>query len=358
MRIRLTTWRLAIYIACSLLAFVLVAIPALEGELDLQFYSDSVTYENFARQMSLGLGLVTVGGNFLGPVVIFKALGYNRLLVVLFNVVCLLVAFRLFVTAFPLDRRRFFLYLAISPLLFVSLLSLNKEIVSLPALAFFAGYVERRRLLYLIPALALSFLVRWQFTLFMLVFVLLDSPLNPFRRMRLVTLVLLTLAVSVLYVRYLGTFEAIDKVASIAAKENVEGSGLYSQLIAVQNSYGYFLVFLPKTLQQMVGMLFRVPRGHEQFIFFVNVIMLLQAWVTAFLMVRAWLLRRYVLADNLFYLGCVFAVVFALSPIYAPRYFFPIYVLLAAMLARQVAVRPVRVGARTGGTGELSEVSP
>ncbi|MGH7525861.1 MAG: hypothetical protein ACREMX_04075 [Gemmatimonadales bacterium] len=338
MRIRRTTWRLWLYFGCSLAAFVLVAIPALEGELDLQFYSDSLTYENFARQMGLDLGLVTIGGNFLGPILIFKTLGYNRLLVVLFNIACLAVAFRVFCTIFPLDRRRFLLYLTISPLIFVSLLSLNKEIVSLPALAFLAAYVERRRLWYLIPALALSILVRWQFTLFMLVLLLVDSPLNPFRRRRLLSLVLLTLAISVLYVRYLGTFQALDKVAALAAQESVGGSGLYSRFIAVQNSYGYFLVVVPKALQQMLGLLFRVPRGNEEFIFFVNVIMLLQAWVTAFVLVRTGLLRRYLLADNLVYIASLFAVVFTLSPIYSPRYFLPVYVLLAAVLARRERV--------------------
>ncbi|MGH7526468.1 MAG: hypothetical protein ACREMX_07165 [Gemmatimonadales bacterium] len=345
MRIRRTTWRLWLYFGCSLAAFVIVAMPALNGELDLQFYSDSLTYENFARQMDLNLGLITIGGNFLGPILIFKTLGYNRLLVVLFNIVCLAVAFRVFSATFPLDRRRFLLYLTISPLLFVSLLSLNKEIVSLPALAFFAAYVERRRLWYLVPALALSILVRWQFTMFMLVFLLVDSPLNPFRRHRLVSLVMLTLAISVLYVRYLGTFEALDRVAFLAAQEHVGGSGLYSRFIAVQNNYGYFLVVVPKALQQMLGLLFRVPRGYEQFIFFVNVIMVWQAWATAFLLVRVGLLRRYVLADNLLYIAWVFAAVFALSPIYSPRYFFPVYVLLAAILARRERVGKPRLTA-------------
>jgi hypothetical protein len=181
--------------------------------------------------------------------------------------------------------------------------------------------------------------------MFMLVFLLVDSPLNPFRRHRLVSLALLTLAISVLYVRYLGTFEALDKVASLAAQENVGGSGLYSRFIAVQNNYGYFLVVVPKALQQMVGLLFRVPRGYEQFIFFVNVIMVLQAWATAFLLLRAGLLRRYVLADNLLYIASVFAVVFALSPIYSPRYFLPVYVLLAAMLARRERVGKPRLTA-------------
>ncbi len=342
MTIRRTTWRLWLYAAFSAAMFVLVAVPALSGELDLQFYADSATYETFARQMDVNIGLVSIGTNFLGPILIFKLLGYNRALVFLFNLGCLVAAFWVFVRSFPLDRRRFLFYLTMSPLLLVSLLSINKEVVSLPALAFFAAYIVRRRPWLLLVALGLSILVRWQYTLFMLVFVGLDSWMNPLHRRRGLSLAILILAISALYPRYLDVFEAIDKVASLAAQENTEGSGLYSLFISVQNNYGYFLVVVPKALQQMLGTLFRIPRGREEFVFFVNVIMVLHSWATAYLLIAAWLRKRYTLADPLFYIACAFSVVFALSPIYSPRYFFPVYVLLAAMLAREAPVRAVR----------------
>ena len=339
MLIRRTTWHLWLYGILSLAAFALVAVPALNGDLDLQFYADSGTYETLARQSGINLDLISVGANLLGPLLILQVLGHSRFLVFLFNLACLVVAFRVFVRTYPLDPRRFLSYLLISPLVFVSVLSINKEIVSLPALALFAAYVERRQIRYLVPALALGLLVRWQTTLVMLVFLGLTSFLNPLRRHRALSLALLLVAISVWYPRNLATFEAIDRIASLAARENTSGSGLFSRFIAIQNSYGYALVVVPKTLQQMLGLLLR-GRGTEPFVFFNDVVMVLQSAVSAWLLVRAALLRRYVLADNLFYLACVFAAVFALSPIYAPRYFFPVYVMVAAMVARRMPATP------------------
>jgi hypothetical protein len=339
MVIRHSTWRLWLYAGLTLAAFALVAVPALNGDLDLQFYADSLTYETLARQTQINLGLISVGANLLGPVLILKLLGYSRPLLYLLNLACLAVAFRVFVRAYPLDPRRFLGYLTISPLVFVSVLSINKEILSLPALALFAAYVERRRLRYLVPALILGILVRWQLALVMLVFLGLTSFLNPLRRRRALSLVLLLLAISLWYPRNLATFEAIDRIASLAAADNTTGSGLFSRLIAIQNNYGYALVVVPKTLHQMVGLLLR-GRGTEPFVFFTNVVMVLQSAVSAWLLVRAALLRRYRLADNLFYLACVFAAIFALSPIYSPRYFFPVYVLVAAMVARRQPATP------------------
>jgi len=335
MLIRRTTWHLWLYGILSLAAFALVAVPALNGDLDLQFYADSGTYETLAQQSEINLGLISVGANLLGPLLILQVLGHSRFLVFLFNLACLVVAFRVFVRTYPLDPRRFLSYLLISPLVFVSLLSINKEIVSLPALALFAAYVERRRLRYLVPALVLGLLVRWQIVLVMLVFLGLISFLNPLRRRRALSLALLLLAISVWYPRNLATFEAVDRIASLAASENTTGSGLFSRFITIQNHYGYALVVVPKTLHQMVGLVLR-GRGTEPFVFFNNVVMVLQSAVSAWLLVRAGLLRRFVLADSLFYLACVFAGIFALSPIYAPRYFFPVYVLVAAMVARRV----------------------
>jgi hypothetical protein len=337
--IRRSTWRLSLYAGLSLAMFILVAIPALNGELDLQFYADSLTYETLARQTAVNFGLISVGANLLGPLLLLKLLGHSRFLVCLFNLGCLVVAYRVLVQAFPIDGRRFLWYLTISPLVLVSMLAINKESVSLPAIAFFAAFVAHRRVRHLVLALVLALLVRWQLVLFMLVFLGLSSPLNPLRRYRLVSLVLLTLGISVMYVRNLAAFEAIDRIASLAAQENSTGSGLFSRFITVQNHYGYFLVFIPKTLHQMVGLLLRSRAPDQEFIFFNDVVMVAQSAVTAGLLVHAAILRRYRLSDDLFYIAVTFAAIFALSPIYAPRYFLPVYVLVAAMVARYLPGR-------------------
>jgi hypothetical protein len=332
-----STWRLWLYLLASLAAFLLVALPVLRREMHLQFYADTPTYERLARTMPLSFDLIQVGANLFGPVLILKTLGGDRFLVYLFNVACLTAAFAIVVRTFPVNRLQFLFYLTLTPLVFTSLLSINKEIVAVAATAFFAAYYQSGRRWQLVVGLVASFLVRWQMTLFMLVFIAMASPINPVRRRRLLSIVLLTLAISVAYVHNLDTFQRIDQVASLAGRQEVEGSGLYGVFLSVQNAYGYVLVFLPKTLHQMIGPLARLDNVTQVQDFFNNDVILFHSVATLGLLLLALWRRRIRLDLDPIYMAVVYAAVFGLSPIFAPRYFLPIYVLVAIALSLRLA---------------------
>jgi hypothetical protein len=333
MTILRSTWRLWLYILTSLGVFLVVALPVLRGDMQFKFYVDTMTYERIARTMPLSFDLVQIGVNLFGPVLVLNVLGGNRFLVYLFNVACLVAAFAIVVRTFPVSRLRLLFYLTLTPLMFTSLLSINKEIMAVAAIAFFAAYYASGRRWQLAVALATSFLVRWQMTLFMLVFMGMASPLNPFRRRRFLSVLVLTVAISIVYVQNLATFRRLDQVAALGAREAVEGSGLYSAFISVQNSYGYFLVFLPKTLHQMIGPLSRVDKVTDMSNFFNNDVLFFHSLATLSLLFAALLRRRIRLDLDPVYIAAVYAAVFGLSPIFSPRYFLPIYVLMAIALA-------------------------
>lgn len=336
-----STWRLWLYLLTSLGVFLVVALPVLRGDMQFKFYVDTMTYERVARTMPLSFDLVQIGVNLFGPVLVLNVLGGNRFLVYLFNVACLVAAYAIVVRTFPVSRLRLLFYLTLTPLMFTSLLSLNKEIMAVAAIAFFATYYASGRRWQLAVALATSFLVRWQMTLFMLVFMGMASLLNPLRRRRLLSLLALTIAISVIYVQNLATFRRLDQVAALGARQAVEGSGLYSVFLSVQNNYGYFLVFLPKTLHQMIGPLSRVDKVTDMSNFFNNDVLFFHSLATAGLLVAALLRRRLRLDLDPIYIAAVYAAVFGLSPIFSPRYFLPIYVLIAIALA----LRPLRAEA-------------
>jgi hypothetical protein len=328
-----STWRLWLYILASLGALLLVALPVLRGEMRLEFYADTDVYEPLARTMPLSFDLVSVGANLFGPLLVLKVLGGDRFLVYLFNVACLAAAFAVVARTFPVNRLQFLFYLMLTPLMFTSLLSINKEIVAVAATAFFAAYYHSGRRWQLVMGLIASGLVRWQMTLFMVTFMVMASPLNPFRRRRFLSVLLLTVAISVVYARNLTTFEQLNQLALLGAQEYVEGSGLYGYFLTVQNHYGYFLVFLPKTLHQMLGLLTRADRVTEVEHFFNNDVMFFHSVASlVLLLVVAW--RRRIRLDlDPVYIAVVYAAIFALSPIFSPRYFLPIYVLLAIAVA-------------------------
>jgi hypothetical protein len=336
MTILRSTWRLWLYVLSSLGVFLVVALPVLRGDMQFKFYVDTMTYERIARTMPLSFDLVQIGVNLFGPVLVLNVLGGNRFLVYLFNVACLVAAFVVVARSFPVNRLRLLFYLMVTPLMFTSLLSINKEIMAVAAIAFFAAYYASGRRWQLAVALATSFLVRWQMTLFMLVFMAMASPLNPLRRRRFLSLLLLTVAISVVYVQNLATFHRLDQVAALGAREAVEGSGLYQAFISVQNKFGYFLVFLPKTLHQMVGPLSRVDKVTDMSNFFNNDVLFFHSLATVILLGSALWRRRIRLDLDPIYIAAVYAAVFGLSPIFSPRYFLPIYVLVAIA----VALRP------------------
>jgi hypothetical protein len=354
MTILRSTWRLSLYLFASLGAFLLVALPVLQGDFQLEFYVDTDTYEPLARTMPLSFNLISVSTNLFGPVLILKALGGNRFLVYLFNVACLAAAYAVVVRTFAVHRLRFLFYLMLTPLMLTSLLSINKEIVAVAAIAFFAASLHSGRRWQLLVALLMSFLVRWQMTLFMLTFMALASPLNPWRRRRLLSVILLTAAISVVYVHNLETFRRLDQVALLGAQQATEGSGLYHVFQTVQNHYGYILVFIPKTLHQMVGPISRVGKVTEVENFFNNDVIFSHCVATAILLLVALWRRRIRLDLDPIYIAAVYAAVFGLSPIFSPRYFLPIYVLVAIAISLRPAAGPASPAAEPDGQPSLA----
>jgi hypothetical protein len=72
--------------------------------------------------------------------------------------------------------------------------------------------------------------------------------------------------------------------------------------------------------------------------YFNNDILVFHSFATVILLLAALWRRRIRLDLDPIYIAAVYAAVFGLSPIFSPRYFLPIYVLIAIA----VAIRPYR----------------
>jgi len=66
---------------------------------------------------------------------------------------------------------------------------------------------------------------------------------------------------------------------------------------------------------------------------------LLHSTMLLVLFIALWRKRRLQLRDDLIYVSVIYVAVFAISPIYSPRYFYPTYVLWAAALAAPGSAR-------------------
>jgi len=347
--LRQSTLLLWVYIAAAVAFFFTLGIAILDEELPYQFYADSVTYEKMAAgefdaQLE-GESLVSVGANYLGPVLLLRAVNGSRVAILVLNILVFVVGFKLLARFVPLDRRLLFLVLGLNPMTFASLLSINKEIIAYATVCLLVGFMGTRRLRWLLPALVLSIFSRWQLTAFVIAVALAFSFLNPLRRYPLATLALATLALTVIYPQLGGVLDLVSENAASGAPIGNQ-SGIYQQMVAIQDSYGYILVVIPKTLQAMFGIIGRLSNFGDPDDFYNMVFVALHSVALAAVFIALLVTGRFRLRDPLVFGSLLFCVLFSLSPVYAPRYYYPVYVLWACALSRRLPKAELSARAR------------
>lgn len=334
--IRKSTIYVFLYAVLAVVFYFVAGRDALDGIIDFQFYADSLTYEKAYLQNSFSSvsDMVSVGNNYLGPLLLLETVGGNRVLILLVNILILFWSMGLVGRGKEPSRQGVLVFLLfLSPITFFSLISINKEIFSLLAMAFMVAWVGRRRLGYVVLCLLCSLLVRWQFTLFVIIVFVSLSPLNFLRFRRGWYLVILLLSLSLVYRLMLGHFSSINDIADLGGAQN-EGTGLYTQFIRLQNQGLYFLIFLPKALHAMYGLIFKADHLLSPADFYNDFVVTLHC-ISAFLVFCLVILRgKMRLSDDLVFISVIYCAVFVLSPIYAPRYFYPVFFLLCLVLSR------------------------
>jgi hypothetical protein len=350
------TWRvsysaiLLLILACFGAVFLyFVGIDALEGRNDFEFFVDSETYHEMVGD---GLGFaeaIAVGGNFLGPLLILNVTSANYYLILLVNVALMFLAVRLMARTLELHEFKLLLVLLLNPITISSLLSVNKEIISLVVLALVIRGFKARSLLAFMLALPLSLLVRWQLTLFVLALLGVTGIWNPLRQHRWLTLAVSLLFLSFLYVKMSLVFEGIQENFDASVAE-YEGSGFFEFLVRLQGQGLYWLVFPLKAAHLLFGMGVRFDRLINPTVFYNDVFQVLHSAVTLLTFIALVKWGRARLGNDLVYISAVYILVFAMSPIYAPRYFYPVFVLWAlalvspSALPRVFQTRPIARG--------------
>lgn len=325
-----------------------VGIDALEGKNDFQFFADSSTYHEAARG---GLGhvetladMVGVAANFLGPLVLLQLAGENYYAVLALNALLLAFGVTSLARSLRVDALKLLLVLLVNPMTISSLLSVNKEIISLVFVALLVRAYAAGSIVALLLAAVVSVLVRWQLTMVLIVTCALVGTANPLREYRRTALLLLLVGLSVVYVQLAATLEPI-RTNFEGAAEDYEGSGFYEQLVSLQNGGWYWAIFPVKAAHLLFGLGLRLDRLFNWTNIYNDVWQLLHSTSMLVLFVALLRARRFRLSNDLVYLSLIYVAVFGISPIYAPRYFYPVYVLFAAALCTPSRLSPL-FGAR------------
>jgi hypothetical protein len=330
---------LAIIVAYSVTTtflFFYYGLPSLEGKIPQQMYADSVTYEQAAEFLAVGDELVSIGGNYLGPVLVLRVFSSDRILIYFFNLSLLFLSGTIAFKYLNINRSIFMLAILSSPLLLFSTFGVNKEIFLLPFSICLLLFMQRRTAIWLSCAVLSGLFVRWQIVVFVALVLLVTSQINPLRKNRLETLVVLIAALSIAYPLFASeALESIEQISIEGAREEAgsQASGIYSKMQEIQRSYGYFLVVIPKTIQLLVGFLSRFSFAEIELNFWNNFVIMSQCLHNLILLGAAIVYKKFDLSENCFFLICIFAVMFAVTPVFAPRYFYPIAIWLAIWLA-------------------------
>lgn len=309
-------------------------IDALEGRNDLQFYADSSTYHKIVSGEHVlfdsRADLVSVAANFLGPWLILNLLSNNYTLVLLFNHILFLIFIVRVSSIFKLDSFRLLLFLIINPITLSSLLSVNKEIISLMALMFLLLYLVRGRWLDLLMAISISLLVRWQLMLFILSIVVIYPLIKSAVHYRVTLFIALLITISLAYMYTSDALSAVRDNFLLAADKH-DGSGLWIKLNDIQENGFYFLAFMFKSLHLLFGLSTNLLGVLTPENFYNDVIQVLNSIAFLIMLALNFRAKKVSASNDLFYISLVYLAIFVLSPIYSPRYLYPVYALWVVM---------------------------
>jgi len=323
------------YIILSVVLFFTWVNPSLSGDTNKHIAADSHTYMFFAESLREGrndpyvLGSLASFPNTLWGPVLLGLLFKNTITIMVANFVFFFLALWFFYKALHLEIGLFLLLLFANVTTFISLISLNKEIIDLFALSLFVLYLARRNRLALAAALLISLVSRYETCVVMLLYLALQSRWNHRRRFRQSTLIVLILFLSVALSSLLSTGMAarMEEATSTASS-----GGLLLLLDNLQIHYLFFLAVIPKILDNLFSELIFVAHwanyslddpANTFFLFGNNI-------ANLGLIIFLFLKGRLNLRNDLVYYACISAIFMSLALIIQPRYFYGAYVLLCA----------------------------
>lgn len=321
------------YFIIAFLFLFYVGFDALDGLNNIQFFADSTTYEKiYFEETYKQLGLFSVSSNYLGPVIILELTNGNRWLVFVFNCILLYISFFILKNLKFINYKKFFFILLLNPLTFQSLLSVNKEIISILVAVLFFLWVTKRSYRYLIFALILSVLVRWQLTVLLIALVPPILFFNSSYQKRVLISILFILSLSIFFKIFSGFFS--DVVNNFLDSAHLhDGGGVFVILNQLQLEGYFFIVWLLKFFQISFALSFNIF-NIANFSNFQNDVVLVLASIS-YLSIFLYALKLKILNfNNKYFLILLFSASFmSLTVIFSPRYFLFVFVFLILMVS-------------------------
>lgn len=343
--VRTTTVLVFLYISVSALVFKHYALPYLVGNNDTRWAADSLDFIEYFNFGGLDQQLIQLGQNLFGPLVLLWIANGDNSAIFLLNILIFISAWFVIVNSINIDRNVLFFALVLNPLLFFSLLAVNKEIIAFLVVALYAAYVCKGGKYYLFLALLGALFVRWQNVLIIVLFELARFSTHALGMRRRTFLFLVILVLSLVYPSLHSSLGSVT--TEIVDERQAETSfGLLDAANSIQANYGYFAVLIPKALANWFG---NLPRAFGAYLnpwaydltdpystFGITGHQLAMVGIFTLLMYR----KRISLDNDLVFFAIFYTIIYSLGAFVQYRYYFPVYLIFAIVLAQKGANRP------------------
>ncbi len=311
------------------------------GDTSMRIDADALNYFEASRYYDeLGLILI-VNPNMLGPILIIKALDSNPFLILLLNLSILFLIMKVTFANSAIDPLKFTLLLLLNPLLLPSVLTVNKEIISLASIALLLAYLNNRKVMYLLFAILIAFFARWQLILLiMLVAVLLNLRRIklmsiPNRGIVLLSLFVLNMLIPVFLSNIVNIYDANTKETQEAAL-----GGVMNKLNNMQNSFLFFLAVIPKILFNLFGNLLKpisLITNFSKYDFkdlYNNVFLLGHQYMNFILLIYVFMKKKISISQDEVLVFLMYCILYSMGPLIQYRYFFPLYIIICYLLSK------------------------
>jgi hypothetical protein len=326
-------------VLASLASFLAFVDPALHHQLPYRLWADSQFYlwiAGLTSENPYGLdtadipGLLSVGGNMLGPMLIAKLLRHD-IVILGFNYLVLALAIYYCRKAKPLNTPLFTFLLLINPAVMTSLLTVNKEILSILSAAMLCCYVAQSRSskLLLYATLSTALLARWEQMALTMIFLTATNKYSPFFRKPRAILLFFVTSATLLYPLVAGSVTALA-----FGEEGAQGNTV-AMFTSMQAHYLYFIAAIPKALLGLFGTIIVFLRPSDLPSTDIYNLMLMPIASLLNLLVIGWagVARKIRLSDEMTLFATLYAFLFTIPPIALVRYLLPVYMVGALLVA-------------------------
>lgn len=325
---------LFLYFSIVTVVFYKIALPSINGEMPIRIWADSYSYVIISKNLIDLHNLISIGGNYLGPYLLLEITNFNHEYIFLINCMFLFFSLILIFSNYNINRTKFTILLLTNPMLFVSLLLVNKEIIGVFSLALLASYLKNKKLLYLSMSLIFSLLTRWQESMVIIIFIIFNKKGNFKSKLTPFFLIMLILIIGTVFSVFSDSFSFINETSyELLESQKSQAFGLLAVLNKLQEDYLYFIAFIPKALLNMIGNITQIfsiqfyQNRIDDNDYYSLFVLFHQMWMFLVWMFLLFF-RKLSLRSDLLIFVIIYTVIFSLNLFVQYRYFFPLIVIM------------------------------